>query len=503
MRDRVGLSLALALATMATACGDASEAAPAGSTSSAGGAGQGAGGSTGGAGAGAAGGAGAMGGMPAGGDGGLGGAGAGPPTPADTRCGLDFDWLPASSVGSLVGSETPQSTLTVLEAQIAKLALASEGLELERSVDHETLAHRIVYTTQDRGEPREATALVIVPQVSGAETFPVIVWHHGTTGLTDACAPSAGIEDSDSTNFAVALVLSIISSFGYIIVAPDYLGQKSVGAPSTELHPYLVGEPTAIAAWDSVRAAQALLAQDGSQAAAGPVVLWGASQGGHAALFTAVYHEHYAPEQDLRAGVYVVPPSDLQAHIAWGTRELRSSTGNAALFYAAIDDWYDPSPGLSEVFVAPLDVDIPAALAAECSPDDLDGVSSVDEVFTPALIAASQGAGIAGYEPWTCYAEQASLTTSLLEPPAIPGLFILAENDGLVDSALERLAFQSLCAKGHSLTFRECAGAEHEEGFTWSIDDALDYMDARIAGQPLDPAQVCELALPTTCSNTP
>ncbi|MBW2528021.1 MAG: hypothetical protein JRI23_27820, partial [Deltaproteobacteria bacterium] len=165
------------------------------------------GGSTG-TGTGAAGGAGTATTSSAGAGGGAGGSST-PPEVAAARCGLDYDWLPASAVGDVVSSETPHSTLTVAEALVAKVALASEGLDLGRIPAFETLAHRVVYTTQDRGQLREATTLVVVPQVAQAQSFPVLLFHHGTTGLNDTCAPTYGLEDSSSEAFAVALLLSL------------------------------------------------------------------------------------------------------------------------------------------------------------------------------------------------------------------------------------------------------------------------------------------------------
>jgi dienelactone hydrolase len=437
-----------------------------------------------------------------GGAGGVGGM-ALPSVVEQARCGLDFDWLPASSVGTVVSQTTPHGSLSVGEAVLAKLLLASQGIGFNRTPSYETMAHRMVYTTQDRGQPRQATSLVVVPQVSQTESFPVILFHHGTTGLADICAPTYGIEDPNSEAYAVALLLSLISSFGYVVVAPDYLGQNSVGPPSPSLHPYLIGEPTAVAAWDAARAAKELLASDASSAEFGDIALWGASQGGHAAMYTALYHSYYAPELDLVTGVYSVPPSDLEAHLTLGTRELRSSTGNAVLFYVAADAWYQPavSPGLADIFLPPIDTQAPIDLAADCSPDTLDGTTSVDEVFTPALIAASQTDVLSNYEPWGCFIRENSVTGTSLPPTTLPGLVIVAENDTLVLTSIERAAFDTLCAQGHQLSYLECAGAQHEEGFFWAIDDALDYIDDRLAGVP--PTGVCAQGAAQACANTP
>jgi hypothetical protein len=481
-------TVALAMTLFLAACGEG-DGAPAATTT---GAGAGAGGS------GQASSASSASGSASGGSGGQGAA-----SPLDeSRCGLDFEWLARDVVGQLLNSENPQDELGVAEAVVAKALFASEGIDLARDVDWETLLHRFEYTTQDRGVARTATGFVIVPEADDSTVFPVLVWTHGTTGLSDTCAPSREIEDSDSTNFAAALLLSVIASFGYIIVAPDYLGQKAaLGDPSPALHPYLIGEPTAVATWDAVRAGLEVLTIDGSEAEAGPIALWGASQGGHAALFAAVFHELYAPELDLRTAVYAIPPGNTQAHITWGSREIRSSTGNAVMFHLGANAWYEPAAGLDEIFVAPFDTQLPADAAAECSPDTLDGLSAIEDLFTADLRAASAGDTIANYEPWTCYGRENTLTTASLGPPSIPGLYILAADDTLVDTAIERDAFGDLCARGYDLSYLECVGAEHEEGFFYSIDNALDYIDQRLAGVPQSNACVIQPA--TTCANTP
>ena len=134
-------------------------------------------------------------------------------------------------------------------------------------------------------------------------------------------------------------------------------------------------------------------------------------------------------------------------------------------------------------------------------PDTLDGTTDTAEVFTPELIAASQTEDLMGYEPWGCMLRENSVTTSSLPPPSIPGLFVLGETDTLVWTGIERAAFGELCGQGHQLSFLECEGAGHEEGFFWAIDDALDYIDARLAGTPA--TDTCVLAAPSECANTP
>ena len=85
---------------------------------------------------------------------------------------------------------------------------------------------------------------------------------------------------------------------GYAVVVPDYEGLGTRGT-----HPYLVGEATAHATLDAVRATRRFGAADASER----FIVWGVGQGGHAALFTGQEADAYAPELEL-AGVAAGAP---------------------------------------------------------------------------------------------------------------------------------------------------------------------------------------------------
>jgi acetyl esterase/lipase len=89
---------------------------------------------------------------------------------------------------------------------------------------------------------------------------------------------------------------------GYIIAATDYPG---LGTP--EVHPYLVGVSEGRAVLDSIRAAR----QIAGSGASTRYVVWGHSQGGHAALFTGLIAQSYAPELQLAGVAAAAPATDL------------------------------------------------------------------------------------------------------------------------------------------------------------------------------------------------
>ena len=160
-------------------------------------------------------------------------------------------------------------------------------------------ATRILYaSTAPDGRPITVSGLVIVPSLPApASRRPIVAWLHPTTGVATGCAPSLG-----PAPFGQIQGLSEFLAAGYVVVATDYAG---LGNPGT--HPYLVGASEARAALDSVRAAGRL---PGTQAGT-RFAVWGHSQGGHAALFTAQIAGSYAPELQLVGAAAAAPATDL------------------------------------------------------------------------------------------------------------------------------------------------------------------------------------------------
>ena len=89
---------------------------------------------------------------------------------------------------------------------------------------------------------------------------------------------------------------------GYVVAATDYPG---LGTPGP--HPYLVGLSEARAVIDSVRVARSLPGAGGGNR----FIVWGHSQGGHAALFTGLIAKSYAPELSLLGVAAAAPASEL------------------------------------------------------------------------------------------------------------------------------------------------------------------------------------------------
>lgn len=171
---------------------------------------------------------------------------------------------------------------------------------LELDAPPATRAWAILYrSTGLDGSSVPVSGLVLAPAADGSGSRSVVAWAHGTTGLADACAPSlAGATGGEITG------LVDLARSGLVLVATDYEGLGTAG-----LHPYLVGASEGRSILDGLRAVAAL-----PEAKAGRrSVIFGISQGGHAALWAGEIAEAYAPELDLAGIVAASPPIDIRA----------------------------------------------------------------------------------------------------------------------------------------------------------------------------------------------
>jgi pimeloyl-ACP methyl ester carboxylesterase len=191
-------------------------------------------------------------------------------------------------------------------------------------------AWRIIYTTTlDTHGPTIASALVIVPTAS---TGPVdaIAWAHGSTGISEDSAPSLSKKGLESG--ALFVIDSIIEA-GWAFIATDYPGLGSQGP-----HPWLIGESAGRAVLDSIRAAQQLPALTLRK-----TVVWGHSQGGHAALWAGGLHDDYAPDAPLCGVAALAPTADVPGVVA----NFRSAFGGHIFVAYAIQAYSTHYPDVS------------------------------------------------------------------------------------------------------------------------------------------------------------
>lgn len=174
---------------------------------------------------------------------------------------------------------------------------------------------RILYRSKDtENSPMVVSGYTMTPIAPwpGPGPRPVIAYAPGTSGMADRCAGSAVLGTIGSSPAILPFLLA-----GYAVAATDYRGLGTPGG-----HTYL----------NRLDAGHALLdvARTGVGNSGAPVVLFGYSEGGHAAASAAELESSYAPELDIR-GTYVgAPPADPSLNID----NLDNTSLAAALLYA-------------------------------------------------------------------------------------------------------------------------------------------------------------------------
>ena len=159
-------------------------------------------------------------------------------------------------------------------------------------------AQRILYRSQKAdSSPTISSGMIFIPNKPTDKPRPVVAWAHGTVGMGRECAPS---RSSNPLN-AIAFVDQMLAR-GWIVVATDYAGLGTEGTQA-----YLVGGDESRDVINSVRAATNLPDANASKNYA----VWGHSQGGHSALFTAKESSSYAPELALAGTIASAPASQL------------------------------------------------------------------------------------------------------------------------------------------------------------------------------------------------
>ena len=303
---------------------------------------------------------------------------------------------------------------------------------------------RILYTTRDAvGRAAVASALVIIPQDRPPDARPVVVWNHGTTGVARGCAPS--LRDAAATGWAIPGVDDAIAR-GWVVVASDYSGQ---GAPG--VFPYLIGRGEARSSLDAVLAADEL---DDLRLSSRTVV-WGHSQGGHAALWTSQIAGEYAPQLDVR-GTAVVAPAAEPLLLA---EELTRGDANALLsilvswVLVPYADTY-PDVDLSQ-YVAPGSQAIVREMTQRCPTEPgvivsvatALGVSEDRPLFVSDLTAGALGRRLEDNTP--------------AGPWAQPLLVAWGDQDEVIPPRLQRGFVDRLCAQGERVRSLEYRGYDH------------------------------------------
>jgi acetyl esterase/lipase len=334
-------------------------------------------------------------------------------------------------------------------------------------------AFRMLYRSTDpSNQPIVVSGLVVIP-AGPAPTGgrPIVAWAHPTTGVVSACAPSQA-----RFVFQTMMGLRDMVRRGYVVVATDYPG---LGTPGP--HPYLIGNSEARAVLDSVRA---VLNMPNAQAS-DRFAVWGHSQGGQAALFTAMLAKTYAPDLQLVGVAAASPATDLQTLL----RDDAGTDGGRNITAMTLWSW-------SQVFHLPLDSVIkpgamPAvdALSNECleSPMDMLERSRSQRPLRQEFLRVDD---ITRVEPWRSLLLE-NIPGTL--PTEIPVFIAQGDADRLVLPAVTSTYVRRLCQAGSKVQYTLIPNVKHGWAGADAALPAVAWMANRFEG----------LSAPDTCKALP
>jgi pimeloyl-ACP methyl ester carboxylesterase len=353
--------------------------------------------------------------------------------------------LPAGAPGTLIRSAS---------------AIAPTGIRAWRILYHSTVL--------DGGDVAVSGVVFAPDQPAPAGGFPLLAMGHNSTGIARVCAPSLDPFQplpGATEAFYEQQVAGFIDG-GFAVVATDYQGLGVADG----IHPFLVGEIAAYNILDAARAARALP----GLYLASETIIWGHSQGGHAAAWAGELAPSYAPDLRITGVILGAPAAEpgLVLAAASGQPEPTPLTGYiVALVYA----W-------SQIYPE-------AAAAPALTPAALANIDLVTHECIPAIAAAYGDRPLAHYAdtavlmapPWADLLEQNAAGRL---PISAPVLVVQGGADPLVPAATTEAFVQRLCLLGSAVQLTRYPEVGHGAVIAEAMPDMLAWAIDRMAEKP-------------------
>jgi alpha-beta hydrolase superfamily lysophospholipase len=335
---------------------------------------------------------------------------------------------------------------------------------------------RILYhSTTVGGADVAESGYVIAPSTPApAGGYPIIAWAHGTTGFAAPCAPSLFTDSGGGAGPYLLPSLSLYLAAGYVVSAADYQGLGVADG----VHPYLLGSSEGRSVLDATRATR----QIAGLRTADTVVVYGHSEGGHAALFAAEMAPSYAPELHVIGVVAAAPATGLSTVIA--TIGLPLGTQFLPYTIPTAYSWTKAYPDLpaSAVFTPAGEAFASSAVTRGCA----DQVA--EAVVTHHLTTGAMFTATAATDP-TLQAHARANDPGDVRT-TMPMLVVQGTADRTVPSPLtDTYVSTRACPIGDTVQYLHVTGATHGTVVIESAPTIVAWMNARRAGSPA----------PTTC----
>lgn len=303
-------------------------------------------------------------------------------------------------------------------------------------------AWKILYTsTSGDGSPTVSSGTVLAPLHPAAGDAPLLSISHGTTGVSRPCAPS--LSSTPFADGAATSLTEMVVEHGWVGVTSDYAGLGTAGQEA-----YLIGQDEARNVLDASRAARQLSELQLSHR----TVVWGHSQGGHGALWTAKIAAKYAPDLTVVGTAAMAPASDL-----YGLAEVDKSNAGGKVISAYIAaSWDKQYPELNlRSHLTPGSAPGVDRISQLCF-NDQDAIAAIfrgtqipNQVFPDKLLAGELGTLLRENSPKGPFDSPLLVAQGLADPLVLP--------------QLQRSWVGDQCAAGVPLDFRTYPGLGHME----------------------------------------
>jgi pimeloyl-ACP methyl ester carboxylesterase len=237
-------------------------------------------------------------------------------------------------------------------------------------------------------------------------------------------------------------------------------------------HPYLIGEGEARSALDSIRAAR----QMKELRLHGGVVVWGHSQGGHAALWTGILAPAYAPELNILGVAAMAPASDLRPLL----EAVQGTTVGRIMSSFVLRSYSEAYPDVK--------FDAYTAAPTRWLARDMSGRCLAGPAALFSVVEALAAGGSIFATPPTSRALGERLAQNTPSRP-LPQPLLIAQGlaDDLVLPEIQTGFVQRLCSAGQDLEYRTYVARDHlsllapDAPFT---EELVRWTGDRLAGRP-------------------
>ena len=331
--------------------------------------------------------------------------------------------------------------------------------------------YRIYYTTTDAfGAIVPSTGILLTP-ADRSTPAPLITWAHGTVGIARDCAPS--LRPSALGEPGVPAV-DRLAQQGWAMVATDYPGMGAEGR-----FPYLIGLGEGHAVLDAARAAR----QVPDVWLADQTVIWGHSQGGHAALWAGQLAAVPTTFRSVAAAAMspASNPRALADQVLAHPDALGASLG-ISFVLTAYARYY---PGIDlDALVAPSARSIVREASTRCTTQG----ATLVTVLTGLSIARDQPI----VRPGAVDGAFADLLTANTPTGPWPAPLFIGQGtaDEVIDIGINQQFVGGLCRQGQPVEFRQYPGRTHLGVVAPDsplIDDLVAWTTDRFAGRPATP----------------